>query len=381
VAGARPAPAVPGAAQAFTPVILPRGDVTGRAAGQRDDMTDIAQADVARAAAQLAGAGKGVLAADESVQTMNRRLEKAGIAAIAGNRRAYREMLVTTPHLSEGLSGVIFCDETFRQALSSGETFPEAAARAGLLPGIKVDAGVRPLPGATGETVTEGLDGLRERLACYVALGARFAKWRAVYLIGGGRPSWQALRANSHALARYATLCHEAGLVPIVEPEVLMDGGHTAVQCSAATSAVLLSLFGEMHDFAVAADGVVLQPSMVLPGTDSGETAAPRDVAAHTLRAFDGLVPDRIGGIAFLSGGQSPAAATSNLAALLRNAAPWPLTFCFGRALVDPALAAWRGDPVRVRNGQRALANRVACNLAALRGGYRPADAERYALG
>ena len=344
-------------------------------------MTDIAQTDMAQTATKIAGAGKGILAADESVRTMNGRLERAGIAATAENRRAYREMLVTTPHLCEGLSGVILCDETFRQALRNGVTFPEALVMGGLLPGIKVDTGVKPLPGVTGETVTEGLDGLRERLAEYVALGARFAKWRAVFLIGDGRPSWQALQANSHTLARYASLCHEAGLVPIVEPEVLMDGAHTAAQCSATTSAVLLSLFGELHNFAVAADGVVLKPSMVVPGAESGETVPPADVAAHTRRAFDGLIPDDIGGVAFLSGGQSPAAATSNLAALLRKAAPWPQTFSFGRALVDPALAAWRGEPGRVRLGQHALANRVACNLAALRGGYRPVDAERYALG
>jgi fructose-bisphosphate aldolase class I len=344
-------------------------------------MADIAQTVVVQTAAEIAGAGKGILAADESVPTMNRRLEQAGVAPTAGNRRACREMLVTTPHLSEGLSGVILCDETFRQELSGGQSFPGALAARGLLPGVKVDTGVKPLPGAAGEKVTEGLDGLQERLAEYVALGARFAKWRAFFLIGEGRPSWHALRVNSHALGRYAALCHEAGLVPIIEPEVLMEGGHTAAQCSAATSAVLLSLFGELHDFAVAPDGVVLKPSMVVPGADSGEAAAPEAVAANTMRAFDGLVPDRIGGIAFLSGGQSPAAATSNLAALLRTAAPWPLTFSFGRALVNPALSAWRGEPGRVRHGQHALANRVACNLAALRGVYRPADAERYALG
>jgi fructose-bisphosphate aldolase class I len=330
--------------------------------------------------ALLVRSGKGILAADESVSTMNARLVAAGMTCTAENRRAYREMLVTTPHLSEGVSGVILCDETFRQRLDNGQTFPEALATRGLLPGIKVDTGAKPLAGAPGETITEGLDGLRERLTEYALLGARFAKWRAVFRIGEGIPSWQALRANTHALARYASLCHETGLVPIAEPEVLMDGAHSAERCAAVTVAVLFNLFAEFHDYEVELGQVVLKPNMILPGLGSGTAVTPEEAAARTVDAFSGIVPPEVGGIAFLSGGQGTGTATANLAALRRVNAPWPLTFSFGRALVDPALGAWRGVPGRVRDGQRALANRVACNLAALRGAYRPADAESYAL-
>jgi fructose-bisphosphate aldolase class I len=289
-------------------------------------------------------------------------------------------MLITTPHLGEGVSGVILCDETFRQRLGSGETFPQALAARGLLPGIKVDTGTKPLAGASGEKITEGLDGLPERLAKYSLLGARFAKWRAVFQVGDGVPTWRGLRANTHALTRYASSCHEAGLVPIVEPEVLMDGPHSAQRCAAVTSAVLLSLVAELQDYGVRLDAVVLKTNMILPGSGSGAATTPQEVASRTVDAFSRIVPEEVAGIAFLSGGQGTGAATANLAALRRVKAPWPLTFSFGRALVDPALAAWRGDPERVRDGQRALANRVACNLAALRGGYRPADAESYAL-
>jgi fructose-bisphosphate aldolase class I len=333
-----------------------------------------------QAAAVLVRSGKGILAADESISTMNARLAAAGVARTAENRRAYREMLVTTPYLNEGVSGVILCDETFRQRLGDGQTFPEALALRGLAPGIKVDTGSKPLAGAPGEKITEGLDGLRERLSEYALLGARFAKWRAVFRIGDGIPSWQGLRANAHALARYASLCHEAGLVPIVEPEVLMDGTHSAELCAAVSAAVLLSLFAELHDYAVELGEVVLKPNMILPGLGSGKAVTPEGVASRTVDAFSTVVPEEVAGIAFLSGGQGPEAATANLAALQRVKAPWPLTFSFGRALVDPALAAWQGDPGRVRNGQRALGNRVACNLAALRGGYRQDDAESYAL-
>ena len=331
-------------------------------------------------AAELVRSGKGILAADESVSTMNGRLAAAGVSGTAEHRRAYREMLVTTPYLTEGVSGVILCDETFRQRLGAGETFPAALVSRGLLPGIKADLGARPLAGAPGEKVTEGLDGLRERLAEYARLGARFAKWRAVFPIGDGIPSWRGLRANAHALARYASLCQEAGLVPIVEPEVLMDGPHSAERCAAVTAVVLLGVFGELADYELALDAIVLKPGMVLPGGSSGEFLTPDEVASKTVGAFIRLVPEQVAGIAFLSGGQPPDTATANLAALRRLPTPWPLTFSFGRALVDPALAAWRGDPRRAGEGQRALANRVACNLAALRGGYRPADAHGYAL-
>jgi fructose-bisphosphate aldolase, class I len=336
--------------------------------------------DIRQTAARLAGSGRGILVADESPATMDARLERAGITPAAEHRRAFRELLVTTPYLSEGISGVILGDETFRQRVAGGPPFPQALARAGLLAGIRADAGVRPLAGASGEQVTEGLDGLRDRLAEYAALGARFARWRAEFVIGDQRPSWPALRANAHALARFARLCHEAGLVPVAEADVLAAGGH-AIQVSAAvTSAVLLGVLSELQDFDVALDRVVLRLGMAVPGTASGVTAAPREVAALTLRALTGIVPGQVAGITFLSGHQAPADVTASLAKLVQATVPWPLTFAFGRALAGPALAAWHGQPGRVRAGQHALANRVACNLAALRGGYRPADAELYAL-
>jgi fructose-bisphosphate aldolase class I len=320
-------------------------------------------------AADLVQAGQGILAADESVPTMDARLRRAGVTPGDSSRRAYREMLVTTPGLSLGISGVILCDETFRARVSDGRSFPEALADRGLLPGIKVDAGARPLAGAPGETVTEGLDGLRARLASYAALGARFAKWRAVLGIGDGRPSWRALRANAYALARYARLCQEAGLVPVVEPEVLMEGTHGSARCREVTSAALMVTVAELVDMGVALDGVVLKPNMVVPGADGPELASPQIVAQQTRAALF-VVPEGVAGIAFLSGGQSPVRATANLAAIRQLGAPWPVTFSFGRALVDPALAAWHGDPACVAAGQRALANRVACNIAALQGSY-----------
>ncbi|MET8246932.1 class I fructose-bisphosphate aldolase [Streptomyces sp. NPDC005202] len=325
-------------------------------------------ADLAHTAAAMVAPGKGILAADESIATMSARLEKAGVAPTEENRRAYREMLITTPDLASGVSGVILCDETFRQAVSDGRTFPEAMAQRGLLPGIKVDTGAKPLAGAPGETVTEGLDGLRERLAEYAALGARFAKWRAVISIGDGRPTRRKVRADAHALARYAMLCQEAGIVPIVEPEVLMEGTHGIARCAAVTSDVLQEVFAELDGAEL--DGIVLKPNMVVPGRDSGETATPDEVAQATVSTLRAVVEEKVAGIAFLSGGQSAAQATANLAAMQRLEAPWPLTFSFGRGLVDPALAAWRGDPERVADGQQALAHRVACNTAALTGTY-----------
>jgi fructose-bisphosphate aldolase class I len=347
-------------------------------------------ADIARTAAKLVSSGRGMLAADESVTTMNARLLAAGAPGTAESRRAFLEMLVTTPYLAEGVSGVVLGDETFRQRLASGQPFPDALAARGLLAGVKVDAGQQPLAGTPGETVTEGLDGLHGRLAEYARRGARFATWRAVFRIGGHAPAghapagqaptWRAMRANAHALTRYASACQEAGLVPVVEPEVLAYGTHDAERCSAVTAAVLFSVIAELQDFEVDLAAVVLKPNMVLPGTSSGDTTAPDAVAAQTIRTFHGLVPAEVAGIAFGCGGQRPETATAHLAALRRATAPWPLTFSFGRALAQPALAAWRGDPGRVGDGQRALANRVACNLAALRGGYRAEDAGAYAL-
>lgn len=324
--------------------------------------------------------GRGILAADESPSTMSKRLDAAGVAPTEENRRAYREMLVTTPGLSRAVSGVILCEETFGQRCRDGLTFPEALTAAGMLPGIKVDTGAHPLAGTRGETVTEGLDGLRARLADFYARGARFAKWRAVIRIGADLPSPLALRANSHALARYAALCQEAGIVPIVEPEVLMEGDHAASRCAAVTSAVLLDTMAELLDFGVDPAGVVLKPNMVLPGSGSGERATPQETAAATVRTLLAVVPEQVAGVAFLSGGQDAAEATANLAALQELETPWPLTFSFGRALVDPALAAWAEDVTQVRAGQLALAHRVACNAAALEGSYDPVLERRSAL-
>ena len=331
-------------------------------------------------AARLLVAGKGILAADESVTTMNTRLQLAGVPPDEQNRRAYREMLVTTPGLGLGISGVIVCGETFRQRLADGRTFPDALADQGLLPGIKVDAGVKPLPGAPGETVTEGLDGLRDRLAGYAALGARFAKWRAVIRIGDGRPSWRALHANAYALASYARVCQEEGVVPVVEPEILMEGAHGSARCREVTSAALMVTFAELQDTGVDLAGMVLKPNMVLPGADSPELASPEIVAEQTVAALACVVPSEVAGVAFLSGGQSSARSTANLAAIRRLGAPWPVTFSFGRALVDPALAAWHGDRACVTAGQRALANRIACNVAALLGSYKPVLETSYVL-
>jgi fructose-bisphosphate aldolase class I len=331
--------------------------------------------DLDRSVTAMMARGKGILAADESIATMSSRLAAAGVAPTEASRRDYREMLITTPGLSQGASGVILCDETFRQRLSSGATFPQALAQTGILPGIKVDTGAKPLAGRPGEKVTEGLDGLRERLACYAALGARFAKWRAVIGIANGSPSWQALRANAHALARYAGLCHEAGIVPIVEPEVVMDGGHPMDQCARATMATLLATITELREFSIAVDRVVLKPNMVTPGKSSAELATPDEVARATLTALYTVLPDDLGGVAFLSGGQAPGQAAANLAAIRSLPTPWPVTFSFGRALVEPALAAWRGEPDRIWAGQQALAGRVAACTAALAGqGSQAAD-------
>ena len=326
---------------------------------------------VASAAAALVAPGKGILAADESVATMSARLTAAGVEATPENRRAYREMLVTTPGLADGISGVILCDETFRQHVSAGRTFPVALRELGMMAGIKVDTGARPLAGTRGETVTEGLDGLLPRLREYAELGAEFARWRAVLRIGPGTPSPLAIRANAQALGRYAAACLEAGLVPIVEPEVLMDGTHSLGHCETVTSMVLLEVMSELHEYRVDFEGVVLKPNMVVPGSDSGASPSPAEVAEATVGTLNG-VPATLAGVAFLSGRQRPERATENLAAMQHIPHLWPLTFSFGHALVDPALAAWRGEPGRWADGQRALARRVAMNAAALAGRYRP---------
>lgn len=309
---------------------------------------------------------RGILAADESIGTMSSRLEKAGVAVTEENRRAYREMLIRTPDLHRGISGVILSDETFNQKLEDGRSFPVALQALDILPGIKVDTGAKDLAFSPGEKVTEGLDGLRERLKDYARRGARFAKWRAVITIGDGRPTRRALRANAHALARYAALCQEQVVVPIVEPEVLMDGEHTIDRCAEVTRAALEHLLAELEEAGVDLAGTVLKPNMVVPGSTSGQQASPEEVAERTVTTLRAVLPDSLAGVAFLSGGQSPEVATANLAAMQKHETPWPLTFSFGRALVDPALKAWHGDPTLVTEGQRALTDRVEPNSAAV---------------
>lgn len=326
-------------------------------------------------ARELVGGRRGILAADESVATMSTRLEQAGVAPTGTSRRDYRELLVTTADLHEGVSGVILCDETLRQRLSDGRTFPRALAEAGMLAGIKVDTGTRPLAGAPGETVTEGLDGLDARLAEYAELGARFAKWRAVLTIGAGTPGAWSLAANAHALARYARSCQEAGIVPIVEPEVMMTGDHPLWRCAEATTATLTAVARALSEAGVDPAGMVLKPNMVVPGLGCARPCTPAEVAAATVEVLVAAMPDALAGVAFLSGGQSPEAATAHLAALQELDTPWPLTFSFGRALVSPALRAWQGEPGRVGEAQDVLARLVERNAAVLRGGRAPLTA------
>lgn len=321
-------------------------------------------------AAAMTAPGKGILAADESIATMSSRLEKAGVTATATSRRDYRELLVTTDRLAEGVSGVIFCEETLTQVFADGRPFPQAVRDFGILPGIKVDTGAKPCPGLTGETVTEGLDGISARLQTYAAMGAAFAKWRAVFTITANTPSWGAIASNANALARYAAACQEVGLVPIVEPEVLMTGDHTIDRCGEVTASVHAAVRQQLAILGVDLAGIVLKPNMVIEGEDHPTKATPEQVADATvavLRAW----PAELAGVAFLSGGQSPDRATANLAALQAHNTPWPLTFSFGRALVSPALAAWHGDDSLVAAGQQALSTHVSANAEALRNGGR----------
>lgn len=317
-------------------------------------------------AAQMTAPGKGILAADESIGTMSSRLEQAGVEPTAENRRIYRELLSTAPHLSDSISGIIFCDETLGQTFSDGTPFPDAVRALGILPGIKVDTGAKQCPGLPGETITEGLDGLPARLAHYAEMGAAFAKWRAVFEITASTPSRGAIRANANALARYAAACQEAGIVPIVEPEIVMNGRHNRGRCKDVTAEVHAAVRTELSLFNVDLAGIVLKPNMVLEGQDYPGQTAPEDVAEATvavLRAW----PDDLAGVAFLSGGQSPDRATANLEAMQRHETPWPLTFSFGRALVSPALTAWHGDPDCYGDGQATLVARVVANAAAAR--------------
>jgi fructose-bisphosphate aldolase class I len=317
--------------------------------------------------------GKGILAADESDSTIKKRFDSIDVESTEEDRRAYRDLLFTTEGVEEYISGVILFDETIRQKSADGTPFPELLASKGIIPGIKVDKGAKPLALAEGETITEGLDGLRERLAEYRELGARFAKWRAVISIGKSIPSEYCIWTNAHALARYAALSEEAGLVPIVEPEVLMDGDHTIERSFEVTSRTLHAVFTELRDQRVQPEGMLLKPNMVLSGYDSPEQASDEQAAHETLRCFRRHVPAAVPGIVFLSGGQSDEQATARLSSM--NAIgphPWQLSFSYGRALQAPALKAWRGRAENVEAAQRAYYHRAKMNSAARTGMYAP---------
>jgi fructose-bisphosphate aldolase class I len=321
----------------------------------------------------LVAEGKGILAADESDGTIKKRFDSIGVESTEDNRRFYRELLFTTPEVEEFISGVILFDETIRQSSSGGTAFPKLLAARGIIPGIKVDKGAKPLALAEGETVTEGLDGLRDRLSEYYGLGARFTKWRATYSIGGGRPSEYCAWANAHALARFAALSQEAGLVPIVEPEVLMDGDHTLEESARATGRVLQAVYTELHDQRVDLYGTLLKPNMVLTGYDASARADVDEVAGATLDCLYRHVPAAVPGIVFLSGGQTDEDATAHLNAMnARGPHPWELSFSYGRALQAPTLKAWGGDPARAEEAQRAFYRRAKFNGAARTGSYAP---------
>ena len=337
----------------------------------KTSLESIANAMVAR--------GKGILAADESAPTIKRRFDTIGLESTEENRRTWRELLITAPGGGESLSGMILFDETLRQSTSDGVPFPRALEARGILPGIKVDTGAKDLAGHPGEKVTEGLDGLRERLAEYAGLGAKFAKWRAVITIGAdGRPSEACIHANAHALARYAALCQEAGVVPIVEPEVLMDGDHTIERCHEVTVRAQQVMYAEMSAQGVHLAGTILKPSMVVSGKDCEEQAGVDEVAERTVACLLDAVPASVPGVVFLSGGQSAALATAHLNAMnaLSAELPWALSFSYGRALQDPALRAWAGKAANAARAQELLAARERLNALACLGRYTEAMEE-----
>jgi fructose-bisphosphate aldolase, class I len=316
--------------------------------------------------------GKGILAADETVPTLTKRLAAHAIESTADSRRDYREMFFSTPAIAAFIGGVILQDETIRQQSSKGRPLVTLLAERGMVAGIKVDEGARPLAGAPGELVTEGLDGLRGRLEEYRRLGARFAKWRAVFRIGDGRPTASCVRANAEALARYAALCEEQGLVPIVEPEVLMEGAHPLARCEEVTGQVLQAVFDALFEQNVVLEGILLKPNMVTAGQDCPRQASVDEVAEATLRTLSRHVPPAVPAVVFLSGGQDPRLATEHLAAINRlpGPKPWTLSFSYGRALQDEALERWHGRPENVRAGQKAFFHRAMCDSAAALGRY-----------
>ncbi|HEV8372230.1 MAG TPA: class I fructose-bisphosphate aldolase [Actinomycetota bacterium] len=322
-------------------------------------------------ATAIVAPGKGILAADESSGTIEKRFRSIQVPSTEEHRRAYRELLFATEGAGEYISGVILFDETIRQAAADGTSFPVLLDRQGIIPGIKVDKGTTALPGFPGEKVTEGLDGLRGRLTSYRDLGAKFTKWRAVITIDDGIPTSTCIDANAEALARFAALSQEAGLVPIVEPEVLMDGGHTIQRCFEVTADTLASVFAALRAHRVRFDGMLLKPNMVLSGSDGPEQAGVQEVAEATVRCLRDNVPASVPGIVFLSGGQSDEAATAHLDAMNRlGPQPWQLSFSYGRALQAPALKAWKGEPANGPAAQRAYYHRARLNGAARFGRY-----------
>ncbi len=334
------------------------------------------QALINTASALVAG-DKGLLAMDESTPTCNKRFAALGIPQDEEMRRDYREMLITTPGLSAGISGAILYDETIHQRTREGTSFLNVLIDSGILPGIKVDMGLKEMAGHPGEKITEGLDGLRERLIEYAELGARFAKWRAVFTLGEGTPSQSCIETNAQDLARYAALCQEVGLVPVVEPEVLMEGAHTLEQCSAVTEEVLHEVFSQLYAQRVMLEGMILKPNMVLPGLACPQQATANEVADATVTCLLQAVPAAVPGIAFLSGGQPAELATLRLNAMnvrFKSSLPWALAFSFARAIQQPALEIWAGQAVQVAAAQSALLHRVRCNQAARRGEYNTSE-------
>ncbi len=335
--------------------------------------------ELARVANAMVAKNKGILAADESTGTIKKRFDSIKLESTEEQRRTYRELLFTAPGAADSISGVILYDETIRQKTKDGTPFPQYLTKLGIIPGIKVDTGAKPLPLFPGETITEGLDGLRERLVEYYKLGARFAKWRAVIDIADGIPTPFAIEANAHALARYAALCQENEIVPIVEPEVLMDGAHSIERCEEVTNATLKAVFDALADHRIYLEGMVLKPNMVISGKKAANRAAPEAVAEATVRCLKRHVPPAVPGIAFLSGGQSPQEATHHLSLMNKlGSLPWNLTFSYGRALQDTALKAWGGAAGNFGAGQKEFAKRAKLNGLATTGRYTP-DLEQQA--
>jgi fructose-bisphosphate aldolase class I len=332
--------------------------------------------DLTTTARALVADDKGLLAMDESNPTCNKRFARLGIPQTVEARRAYRELIITAPGLGECISGVILYDETIRQQKKDGTPFVKAITDVGIIPGIKVDTGAKDMAGHPGEKITEGLDGLRDRLKEYFLMGARFAKWRAVITLGDGIPSCGCIEANAQSLARYAALCQEARLVPVVEPEVLMDGTHTLQQCCAVTEQVLRTVFNQLYTQRVTLEGMILKPNMVLSGLTCPKQEAVDEVADATVNCLLRAVPAAVPGIAFLSGGQSGELASARLNAMnirFKSRLPWALAFSYARAIQQPALETWQGNEAHVTAAQQALVHRARCNRAARRGEYNPA--------